>query len=129
MKDKNVTVLVIEDDEQLQFAYKAGFEAFGLEVLQAFNAKETMQLLKKKKPDVILMDILMPEINGKELLAKLKKMSSIKDVPVLITSNSVKEEDIRDTKELGADEYIVKSNISIEDLINKVKEFAKKKKK
>ena len=126
MKNEDITVLVIEDDEQLQFAYKAGFEAFGLNVLQAFNAKQTMKILKDTKPDVILMDILMPEVNGKELLAKLKKMPKVKSIPVLITSNSVKEEDIKETKELGADEYIVKSNISIEDLINKVKKFASK---
>ncbi|MFC1655577.1 response regulator [Patescibacteria group bacterium] len=126
MKNGDITVLVIEDDEQLQFAYKAGFEAFGLNVLQAFNAKQTMEILKVSKPNVILMDVLMPEINGKELLAKLKKMPKVKSIPVLITSNSVKEEDIKETKALGADEYIVKSNISIEDLINKVKKFASK---
>ncbi len=127
MKNKDITVLVVEDDEQLQFAYKAGFEAFGFNVLQAFNASETLKILKaNKKPNVILLDILMPEMNGKELLAKIKKMPSVKSIPVLVTSNSVKEEDVKETKELGADEYIVKSNISIEDLINKVKKFANK---
>lgn len=125
MKNGDITVLVIEDDEQLQFAYKAGFEAFGFKVLQAFNAEDTFKILKEKKPNVILMDILMPEMNGKELLAKLKKMPKIKSIPVLVTSNSVKMEDIKETKELGAEEYIVKSNISIEDLISKVKKFAK----
>lgn len=126
MNNKDIKILIVDDDEQLQEVYKTAFEALGFIVIQAWDAKETLKVLKSVKPSIILLDILMPEIDGKELLARIKKVPSFKKIPVFVTSNSVKEEDIQETKKLGAEEYIVKSNISIEELMNKILKTVKK---
>ena len=126
MNKKGITILIVDDDEQLQDVYKTAFEALGFSIIQAWDAKETLKVLKTTKPSIILLDILMPEIDGKELLGTIKKDPNFKKIPVFVTSNSVKEEDIKLTKKLGAEEYIVKSNISIEELMQKILKVVKK---
>ena len=125
MKNKDITVLLVDDDHQVQAAYKAAFEAYHFSIMQALGGQEAASLLKEKKPNVILLDILMPEMNGKEFLLQLKKDPATKSIPVVILSNSVKEEDMKEAAALGAEEYIVKSNIDIDGLIEKTRKYAK----
>lgn len=124
MKVNDITVLLIDDDRQIQDAYKAAFDAFKLNIMQAMSGKEALELLKVKKPNIILLDILMPEMNGIEVLSVIKKDDELKNIPVLVISNSVKEEDMEAAEKLGALEYIIKSNIGIGELIDKVKKYA-----
>lgn len=125
MNLKDVKVLLVDDDQQVQAAYKAAFEAFDIAIIQAMGGKEALDVLKNEKPNLILLDILMPEMNGIEFLTIIKKDDDLKKIPVVVISNSVKEEDMDAADKLGAVEYIVKSNISIEGLIEKVKQYAK----
>ena len=126
MKNKDIQVLLVDDDHQVQIAYKAAFEAYEIGFKQAFGGKEALEILKTFTPNLILLDILMPEMNGIELLEIIKKDDVLKKIPVVVISNSVKESDMEAAEKLGAEEYIVKSNISIETLMEKTKLYAKK---
>lgn len=125
MNSKDITVLLVDDDAQIQAAYKTAFEAFNISIIQAMGGQEALEILKTKKPNVIFLDILMPEMNGIEFLAIIKKDPNLKDISVVVISNSVKEEDMEAAEKLGAEEYVVKSNIGIDGLIEKATKYAK----
>lgn len=119
-------VLVAEDDRFLSKAYGTKLKKEGFEVILAINGEEAFLKAKSEKPDVILLDLVMPKKDGFEALADLKKDSTTKIIPVIVLSNLGQEEDISRGRELGAVDYLVKSNISIREVVEKVKEVLKK---
>jgi DNA-binding response OmpR family regulator len=115
-------ILVVEDDKFLLQAYKVKLEKEGFDVKSATNGAEMFEVLKTFKPSVILLDLVMPQMDGFEALKKLKQEEK-SDIPVIVASNLGQAEDIEKSKKLGAADYIVKSDLSMEDLVNKVKEL------
>ena len=87
-------IIIVEDENFLVDMYKLKFEQAGFDVLTAENGKRGLELSLKEKPDLILLDIVLPEMDGFEVLAELKKNKQTKDIPVLIFSNLGQKEEI-----------------------------------
>lgn len=116
-------VFVVEDDLFLVQAYQVKFEKEKVEVWIATSGKEALSFLEKQPADVVLLDILLPGLNGFEFLTALRQNQNWKDVPVLILTNLSQADNISVAKKLGAKEYIVKAETKIDDVIEKVKKI------
>lgn len=118
-------VLVVEDDKFLASAYKAGFEGEGFEVSIAFDGEEALDMAKQLMPDVILLDILIPKIDGFSVLQQLKANKELEKIPVIVASNLGQKQDIEKGMQLGAIDYIVKSESSVTEILNKLRNVLK----
>jgi DNA-binding response OmpR family regulator len=112
--------LVVEDDKFLSNAYKAGFEGEGLEVYIAYDGEEALKMAAEVKPDIILLDILIPKIDGFTVLQSLKANKELEHIPVIVASNLGQQQDIDKGLQLGAIDYIVKSESSITEILGKI---------
>lgn len=128
MKSKEAKILLAEDDKYICRAYKDGLERAGFQVLVAFDGVEAMQKVRSEKPDLILLDLIMPIKNGFEMLEELKKDPAFKRIPVIILSNLGQDSDREKGKSLGAVDYLVKSDFSMKEVIRKVREHLTKRK-
>ncbi len=117
MSDKNI--LVIDDSSTNVVLLNAVLAQHGYEVLSALNAQEAYKLVDKQKPDLILLDLLMPEISGFDFLENIKKDETLKDIPVVIVSAVGTKENIRQTKKMGAVHFISKP-VNVNELLNTV---------
>lgn len=126
MVDAKNKILIVEDDKFLVRVYQLKFEKEGFLVRVATDGKEAIDFLEKGDiPNIILLDLMLPIINGFEILSVIKNKEKWKNIPVLILSNLGQDQDIEKGKQLGADEYIIKSNTKINDIIDKVKKYLK----
>lgn len=114
-------VLVVEDDKFLANAYKAGFEGEGFEVSLAFDGEEALSVAEQQKPDVIILDILIPKLDGFAVLQRLKANSELQQIPVIVASNLGQKEDVDKGMELGATDFIIKSESSVTQILGKIK--------
>lgn len=122
--DKKNKILLIEDDPMIARMYQRKFEKEGFQITLAFNGEEGMEALKKEKPDIILLDIMMPKMNGIEVLKAVKANQDLKEIPVVMLTNlGDRPEDVEKCKELGAVDYWVKANISLKDVVEKIKKI------
>jgi DNA-binding response OmpR family regulator len=126
MAKKKMKILVVEDESFLLDLYQIKLEQAGFEVVKAGNGNEGVSLARLEQPGLILLDILMPEIDGYEMLAKIKSDPKTKKIPVIIFSNLSQKEEIEKGLKLGASDYIIKTSITPAQLEEKVKEFLKK---
>lgn len=115
------SILIIEDDEDLNRLLEYKLKQNKYVVYKAFNGKEGFKLAKSKLPDLILLDIVMPIMNGFEVLEKLKKNKKTKNIKVYILSNLGQPEEIEKGLELGVDRYFIKAHLSLEDVVKMVK--------
>lgn len=120
---KTKKVLIVEDDSVLGSMYKIKFETNGFTVKVATNGSDGLEKAKKDDFDIILLDIIMPQLDGFSVLAELKKDAKTKEVPVIMLTNLGTEEDKKKGKEMGAVDYIVKSSLTPTQVSDKVKEF------
>lgn len=111
-------LLIAEDDAFLAMAYRRTFGPKGLEVDIAENGLQAMQALAKDTPDLLLLDLLMPEMNGLEVLESLAADGL--RFPVLVFTNITKEASKKRCLELGAKEYIIKCSVSLEELYERI---------
>ncbi len=114
-------ILLVEDDRFISRAYKDGLEQSGFEVETATNGVEGMEQVRQRAPHLILLDLIMPEKDGFEMLAELKIDKDLKRIPVIILSNLGQSTDIQKAKDLGAVDYLVKADSSMQEVIEKVK--------
>jgi len=121
MPNKKHTVLVAEDDKFLVKIFKDELEKEGFNVIIALDGNEAMLKLKTEKPSLVLLDLIMPIKNGFEVLKEMKLNDELKDIPVIILSNLGQGTDIKKGIELGALDYLVKSDVTISDIVKKVK--------
>jgi DNA-binding response OmpR family regulator len=116
-------IAIVEDDLAISQMYRIKFEAEGFTVDTAENGKLGLELVEKMKPDVILLDLMMPEMNGNEMLAALRKTEWGKDIKVVILTNMGEQEIPEDVKQLGVSAVILKADMTprqVADLINKL---------
>lgn len=114
-------ILVVEDEEILLTALREELEGGGYSTEGAVDGVEGLGKVKSYKPDLILLDLLMPKMDGMEMLQKLKENSETRDLPVVILTNLSDYEKISEALSLGAMDYLVKANYKLEDLLDKVK--------
>lgn len=119
-------VLVIEDDFYMARAYTIKFSKENIGVLSAADGEQGLKMLEESGdniPGVILLDIMLPKKSGFDVLKEIKQNNLWKNIPVIILSNLGQETDIQKGKELGAEDYIVKADVSIDEVIAKVKKY------
>lgn len=116
-------VFIVEDDSFLVKAYQMKFQKEGIEVWVATDGKEALSFLEKEPPRVMLLDLMLPGLDGFEVLDAVRKNERWKNVPVLILSNLGQQKDIERGKALKVAEYMVKANVKIADVVEKVKKY------
>jgi len=126
-KKKNITkkILIVEDDSLLAKVMSTTFLSENFEVVTVENGLEVLDAVKKFIPDIIMLDLIIPGIDGFAVLKQLKEDSLTKDIPVAIMSNLGTIGDVKSTKALGADEYFIKANTEIEKIVKYVKDKLK----
>lgn len=115
--------MIIEDDIFLIKAYQVKFEKEGIDAVVANDGKEAMGFLDKEPVSVVILDLMLPGMSGFDILEAIRKNSKWKNVPVIILSNLGQQEDIDRGKALGANEYFIKTNIKINEIVEKVKKY------
>lgn len=110
--------IVLADDEKfIAIAYKDGLTRAGYTVVVAQDGEEALAKIKAEMPDLVLLDLIMPKMTGFEVLKAVKEDPALKNIPVMILSNLSQTTDAAEAKQLGADEFLVKSNHSLKELI------------
>lgn len=119
-------IMIIDDDPQIREIYKSALEMRGYEVVSNPGGEKVMDMLTKgSKPDLILLDVMMPKVSGLDVLDMLKSDAALKDIKVVMMT-AVSDESIRKkTEERGAYAYIVKSELSMSEVIGKIEEAIK----
>ena len=117
---KKPHLLIVEDDPLLATTMRDKFLSVGFKVTIAGDGLKALKILKTHIPQVILLDILLPHKSGFDVLSEIKAHETWKSIPVVIASNLETDKDIDRGYSLGAGEYIVKSNLSLSDLVHKV---------
>ncbi len=123
MPDTRKKILIVEDDQFLSKMLGKMLEAHGYEAVFAINGKEGLMKASKGEVDLILLDIMLPDIDGFDLLETIKRDDKIKKIPVIIISNLGQSDDIQQGKKMGAIDYLVKSDLSLEEVVNKVRKY------
>jgi two-component system alkaline phosphatase synthesis response regulator PhoP len=113
-------ILIVEDEQFLLDMYKIKLEREGFKVVTAFDGEEGLKVTRKEKPDLILLDIVMPKLDGYKFLEEVRKDPDIKDTMVYILSNLGQASEIKKGLEDGADAYLIKANITPGQLVAKI---------
>lgn len=115
------SILVVEDESFLSkvLAERLEDEGFG-HITVAGNGEEALAMIKHHNPDIVLLDMILPKMNGFEVLEALQTDPKLKKIPVLVLSNLGQDQDIEQAKKLGARDYIVKSNFSLQKVVEKI---------
>jgi len=120
MKAETKLLLIVEDEDSVVYALSEKFNLTeGVKVLFASNGVEGLRKALEEKPDLILLDIILPEMDGIEMLKKLRDDAWGKNVEVIILSNLSDPDSEKEAKELGVTQYIIKSDAKIEDVVKK----------
>jgi len=123
MTDNKKKILIVEDDEAVSLMYQRKFAQDGYMVLTAEDGARGLEMAIKEKPDLIVLDILMPELDGFSALRQLRANESTKNIPVVILTVLSDEESKLKGEKFGATEYIVKSYYTPTEIYEKIKEL------
>ena len=123
MDTKNIKVLIVEDDNFLVEMYTTKFELEGFSVVSAEDGEKGLEVAKNEHPDIILLDILMPKMDGFTTLVELKKDESLKNTPVILLTNLGQKEDVKKGFELGAAGYLIKAHFMPSEVVEKIKKI------
>jgi len=116
-------VLIVEDDKFLAKMLGRMLESHQYETILASNGKEGLVKASADQPNLILLDIMLPDIDGFDLLETIKNNEKTKKIPVIIISNLGQPEDIQQGRSLGAKDYLVKSDLSLDEVVKKVRKY------
>ena len=119
-------ILIVEDEAILAEMYQDKFTQSGYEVSLAFNSEEGLTLAKKERPDLILLDILLPKENGIQFLNWLRKDPEISSMPVVAFSNYDDPETKKEAFQLGVKDYLIKTNYTPQQIVEKIKSYLPK---
>jgi len=123
MAKPKTKILIVEDEQFLLDLYEKKLEEAGFEVVKAENGVEGLSLTQLELPDLILLDILMPQTDGYEMLKKVKDGPKTKKIPVVIFSNLSQREEIEKGLKLGAKDFIIKTSVTPSEMVSRVKEY------
>ena len=124
MADK-IKALLVEDDQLILEMYKTRMVSEGWEVFTTDRGSEALKLAKEHKPDIILLDVILPETDGFSILKELKAESSTKNIPVIMLTNLGQESDQNRGKDMGVEGYFIKSQHTPADVITKIENLIK----
>lgn len=118
-------VALIEDDPLIAEMYTTKFTKEGYDIKHAADGAAGLEMVKQEKPDIILLDIIMPKMDGFQVLTELRKEAAFKDTPVIMLTNLGQEEDVQKGRALGATDYFIKTNFTPAAIVDKVKGILK----
>ena len=121
MGDTSRRILIIEDDEFISDVYQKKLALEGYSVDLARDGEEALRKIREQKPDLVLLDIMIPLRDGFQVLSDMRNDSSLSDIRVMVMSNLSQGKDIARAKELGAVDYIVKSNVGLPEIVARVR--------
>ncbi len=124
-KDTKKTILIAEDDEVLLRALYLLFHEGDYTIASATDGEMALKMTERLKPDLVLLDMIMPKMNGFDYLRSMKANANLKQIPVVVLSNLGDKEDIEKAKGLGALDYFIKSDTDLSVLAEKVKGILK----
>src|SRR5262245_1665445 len=116
-------VLLAEDDRFLRKAAETMLKRNGFTVTAAADGEEALRLAREVHPDLVLLDLIMPKMQGFDVLAALKAGPETASIPVIVLSNLGQDSDVQLARERGATDYIIKSNIALESIVERVRTF------
>jgi CheY-like chemotaxis protein len=117
-----IRILLAEDDRILRKAGEVSLKKKGYEVICAVDGEDALAKARDHKPDIVLLDVMMPRLNGFEVLLALKADPGIRDIPVIMLTNLEQPSDIKRARDAGAHSYLVKSNMNLDDLAARIKD-------
>lgn len=121
MSDKVPTILLVEDDAELASVYQARFEAEGFNTAWAENGENALARVVETKPDLILLDVMMPRVSGFDVLDILRNTPQTQHAKIIMMSALSSDKDIAKAKALGVDDYLVKSQVAMADVVHIVR--------
>jgi two-component system, OmpR family, phosphate regulon response regulator PhoB len=116
-------ILLAEDDRFLRKAAETMLKRSGFTVIPAADGEEALRLAREHIPDLLLLDLIMPKMQGFDVLRELKAKPETAGIPVIVLSNLGQDSDVQLARERGAHDYIIKSNIALEQLVERVRAF------
>jgi len=125
MLDNKKKILIVEDDPMISSIYKTKFEADGFAAVVAGNGAEGLDIARKEQPDIIMLDVILPQIDGFSVLEELKKDKLTKDIPVIMLTNLGTDEDKAKGEKMGAVDYFVKISLTPAQISEKIKKHLK----
>jgi DNA-binding response OmpR family regulator len=114
-------ILIIEDDKFLRELITRKLSGDGFNIVEATDGEEGMKKLKEEKPDLVLLDLILPGIDGFEFLTKAKEDPSISSIPIIILSNLGQREEVEKGLKMGATDYLIKAHFTPGEIIEKIK--------
>lgn len=121
MNVKKAKILLVEDDLFLRDLYVSKLKKEGFEnVLVAGNGEEGLEMINKNIPDLVMLDIILPQMSGFDVLEKVKKDDNLSQIPIILLTNLGQKEDVEKGYKLGADDYIIKANFTPQQVVEKI---------
>ena len=116
-------ILIVEDELDIISIYQVAMEGSDFEIVTAKNGKIGLEVAAKEKPDLIILDLLMPEMDGFGFLEAAKNDEQIKNIPIIVASNLGQSDDIDRAREYGIKDYLVKDRITPKDIMEKIRKY------
>jgi DNA-binding response OmpR family regulator len=120
---KKPVILIVEDDQFMLKAHEIKFTHEGFDLWFAKDGEEALGFLDRDCPDVVLLDLMLPHTSGFDVLIAIRENAKWKDVPVLVMTNLGQPQDLEKAKSLGANDYLIKANTKISEVVKKVREY------
>jgi len=124
-KNKKHKILIVEDDQMIGSMYKTKFEADGFECLMAADGPTGLEMVKKEKPSLVMLDVMLPQLDGFSILKEIKSDAKTKNIIVIMLTNLSTDEDKKKGEELGAVDYLVKASLTPAEISKKIKAYLK----
>mgnify|MGYP001566615088 CR=1 FL=1 len=123
MDENKKKILIIEDDEHISRIYDLSFSKEGYKTVFAINGEEGLEKIVTEKPDLVILDMMLPKKDGFCVLEEIKKNPELARIPVLITSNLGQKSDLDRARALGANEYLIKVEYSMQEVVDSAKKY------
>lgn len=125
-KSKSINILIVEDDVFLSDLYKTKFNLEGFKVSTAFDGEKGIEMVGKVKPDIVLLDLILPKKSGFEVLEAVRTNEVTSDLPVILLTNLSQKEDVKKGLKLGANDYLIKAHFMPSEVVDKIRELVGK---
>ena len=123
---KKKLILLVEDDEFLAELYATKLNLEDFEVALATDGEKGLKIIKEKKPDLVLLDIILPKMDGFEILKIMKADKKLKTIPVILLTNLSQKDEVKRGLALGADDYLIKAHFMPSEVVKKIKQTVNK---
>lgn len=119
-------IVFVEDDPLIVKIYTTRLKADGHEVYSAENGEDGLKVIAEVKPDLIILDVMMPRVDGFGVLQRVRSDEALKNIPIIMYSNLNNEEEITRAKQMGVNEFLIKANLSPSQMVAKIKQYLDK---